>query len=152
MEAQEAAEKKKKLEKKKSPVSEDSTSILKKDGVEPRETDLKKKAQVKKSAVAEKASVILTNVDVEEQVAESKNQIQGVKSAVVEDLPVANLGSALINRIPGVSVNYSSGKPGSTTDINIRNSITFPGTASGVTGTLAKGSITDSEPTDSSTA
>lgn len=89
MEAQEAAEKKKKLEKKKSPVSEDSTSILKKDGVEPRETDLKKKAQVKKSAVAEKASVILTNVDVEEQVAESKNQIQGVKSAVVEDLPVA---------------------------------------------------------------
>ena len=56
-----------------------------------------------------------------------------IKGKEIEDLPVANLGSALINRIPGVSVNYSSGKPGSTTDINIRNSITFPGTASGVT-------------------
>lgn len=56
-----------------------------------------------------------------------------LKAAEIEDLPVANLGSALINRIPGVSVTYSSGKPGSTTDINIRNSITFPGTASGVT-------------------
>ena len=54
-----------------------------------------------------------------------------IKAAEVEDLPVANLGSALINRVPGVSVSYASGKPGSTTDINIRNSITFPGTNSG---------------------
>ncbi|NCU06234.1 MAG: TonB-dependent receptor plug domain-containing protein, partial [Chitinophagaceae bacterium] len=56
-----------------------------------------------------------------------------VKAKDIEDLPVANLGTALVNRIPGVNVSFSSGKPGSTTDINIRNSITFPGTASGVT-------------------
>jgi TonB-dependent starch-binding outer membrane protein SusC len=65
----------------------------------------------------------------------AKINIQGavstIKGSEIEDLPVANLGSALINRLPGVSVNFASGKPGSTTDINIRNSIVFPGTASG---------------------
>ena len=59
--------------------------------------------------------------------------VSSIKAAEIEDLPVANLGSSLINRIPGVSVNFASGKPGSTTDINIRNSITFPGTTQGVT-------------------
>lgn len=59
--------------------------------------------------------------------------VSTVKAAEIEDLPVANLGSALVNRVPGVSVNFASGKPGSTTDINIRNSITFPGTTQGVT-------------------
>ncbi|UYQ95551.1 SusC/RagA family TonB-linked outer membrane protein [Chitinophaga horti] len=59
--------------------------------------------------------------------------IANVKGSEVEDLPVANLGSALVNRLPGVSVNFSSGKPGSTTNINIRNSITFPGTLSATT-------------------
>ncbi|HLO37080.1 MAG TPA: SusC/RagA family TonB-linked outer membrane protein [Lacibacter sp.] len=59
--------------------------------------------------------------------------VSTIKGTEIEDLPVANIGSALVNRIPGVSVNFSSGKPGSTTEINIRNSITFPGTASGVT-------------------
>ncbi len=60
-----------------------------------------------------------------------RSQVTGaiatIKASQIEDLSVANLGSALINRIPGVSVNYSSGKPGSTTDINIRNSVTFSG-------------------------
>ncbi len=51
--------------------------------------------------------------------------VSTLKAADVEDLPVANLGSALINRIPGVSVGFSSGKPGSTTDINIRNATTL---------------------------
>ncbi|MBN8686531.1 MAG: TonB-dependent receptor [Chitinophagales bacterium] len=60
-----------------------------------------------------------------------QGSVASVKAAEIEDLPVANLGSALINRVPGVSVNYASGKPGSTTEINIRNSITFPGTNSG---------------------
>jgi TonB-linked SusC/RagA family outer membrane protein len=60
--------------------------------------------------------------------------VSTLKAADIEDLPVANLGSALVNRVPGVSVNFSSGKPGSTTTINIRNSITFPGaTIDGVT-------------------
>lgn len=60
-----------------------------------------------------------------------RSQVTGaiatIKASQIEDISVANLGSALINRIPGVSVNYSSGKPGSTTDINIRNSVTFSG-------------------------
>ena len=59
--------------------------------------------------------------------------VANVKASEIEDLPVANLGSALINRVPGVSVSYSSGKPGSTTDINIRNSITFAGSLAGTT-------------------
>lgn len=59
--------------------------------------------------------------------------VSTVKAADIEDLPVANLGSSLINRVPGVSVSFSSGKPGSTTNINIRNSIVFPGGVDGVT-------------------
>lgn len=63
--------------------------------------------------------------------------VSTIKAAEIEDLPVANLGSALVNRVPGVSVNFSSGKPGSTTTLNLRNSITapaaFPGGAGGVT-------------------
>lgn len=51
--------------------------------------------------------------------------VSTIKGSEVEDLPVANLGSALINRVPGVSVNLGSGKPGSTTEINIRNSTTL---------------------------
>ena len=56
-----------------------------------------------------------------------QGSVSTIKAAEIEDLPVANLGSALINRVPGVSVNFGSGKPGATTEINIRNSITFPG-------------------------
>ena len=59
--------------------------------------------------------------------------VSTLKAIEIEDLPVANLGSSLVNRVPGVSVNFSSGKPGSTTTLNIRNSITFPGAPTGVT-------------------
>ncbi len=59
--------------------------------------------------------------------------VSSLKAADIEDLPTANLPSALVNRVPGVSVNFSSGKPGSTTSVNIRNSITFPGNVDGVT-------------------
>ena len=61
--------------------------------------------------------------------------VSTVKAAEIEDLPVANLGSAFVNRVPGVSVNFASGKPGSTTDINIEGTTLqlFPGTAGGVT-------------------
>jgi TonB-linked SusC/RagA family outer membrane protein len=63
--------------------------------------------------------------------------VSTIKAAEIEDIPVANLPSALVNRVPGVSVNFSSGKPGSTTTLNLRNSTTaqvaFPGGAGGVT-------------------
>src|SRR5688572_13937539 len=36
--------------------------------------------------------------------------ISTLKASEIEDLPVANLPSALVNRVPGVSVNFSSGK------------------------------------------
>jgi len=50
-----------------------------------------------------------------------------IKSEDIEDLPVANLGAALINRLPGVGVSFASGKPGSPTTINIRSASTFAG-------------------------
>ncbi|MES2773813.1 MAG: SusC/RagA family TonB-linked outer membrane protein [Bacteroidota bacterium] len=59
--------------------------------------------------------------------------VSTIKGAEIEDIPVANLASALVNRLPGVGVNFSSGKPGSTTTLNIRNSSTFPGAPTGVT-------------------
>lgn len=54
-----------------------------------------------------------------------------IKPKEIEDLPVADLGAALVNRLPGVGVSFASGKPGSTTAINIRNS-----TASSAASTL----------------
>src|SRR6185503_3780192 len=63
--------------------------------------------------------------------------VSTIKATEIEDLSVANLPSALVNRVPGVAVNFSSGKPGSTTTLNLRNSTTapasFPGGAGGVT-------------------
>lgn len=64
---------------------------------------------------------------------EVQGSIATIKGGDIEDIPVANLPSTLVNRVPGVSVNFSSGKPGSTTTINIRNSSTFPGAPQGVT-------------------
>ena len=51
--------------------------------------------------------------------------VSSIKGSEIEDIPVANLPSSLVNRVPGVGVNFSSGKPGSTTTINIRNSSVF---------------------------
>jgi TonB-dependent starch-binding outer membrane protein SusC len=48
----------------------------------------------------------------------------------IEDLPVANLATALVNKVPGVSITQSSGKPGSTTNLRIRNPVTFGSTGS----------------------
>lgn len=48
----------------------------------------------------------------------------------IEDLPVPNLSTALVNKVPGVSISQSSGKPGSTTTLRIRNPITFGTTGS----------------------
>src|SRR6185312_6972858 len=43
----------------------------------------------------------------------------------VEDLPAANLSTLLVNQVPGVGVNQTSGKPGATTNVVIRNAVTF---------------------------
>jgi TonB-linked SusC/RagA family outer membrane protein len=51
--------------------------------------------------------------------------VSTIKAADIEDLPVANLGQALIDRVPGVNVSTPSGKPGSTTTITIRNPASF---------------------------
>lgn len=48
----------------------------------------------------------------------------------IEDLPVANLATALVNKVPGVSITPTSGKPGSTTNLRIRNPVTFGTTGS----------------------
>jgi hypothetical protein len=48
--------------------------------------------------------------------------VSTLKASEIEDIPVANLPTALVNRVPGVAVNFSSGKPGSTTTLNLRNS------------------------------
>lgn len=48
-----------------------------------------------------------------------------IKGEEVEDLPVANLATALKNRVPGVGISQASGKPGATTSLNIRGAITL---------------------------
>lgn len=62
--------------------------------------------------------------------------IASIKSEDVVDLAVANLGQALINRLPGVGVNFASGKPGAPARINIRGASTFPG--AGLVGTTSE--------------
>jgi TonB-dependent starch-binding outer membrane protein SusC len=63
--------------------------------------------------------------------------VSTIKGTEIEDIPVANLPSSLVNRLPGVGVSFSSGKPGSTTTLNLRNSTVapaaFPGNAGGIT-------------------
>jgi TonB-dependent starch-binding outer membrane protein SusC len=51
--------------------------------------------------------------------------VASIKPEEIEDLPVANLGTALVNRVPGLSVNVASGKPGATTTLTIRNPTLF---------------------------
>ncbi|SHM93458.1 TonB-dependent receptor [Chitinophaga sp. CF418] len=56
--------------------------------------------------------------------------VAAVSAAEIEDLPVANLATALQNKVPGVSVSQSSGRPGSTTSLTIRNPVTWAATGS----------------------
>lgn len=55
------------------------------------------------------------------------SSVATIKASDIEDLPVANLGAALVNRLPGVGVNFASGKPGSTTNIVLRGATIFGG-------------------------
>lgn len=85
-----------------------------------------------------KSEALLDDVVVVGYGSKKRVNIQGsvatIKGADIEDIPVANLPSTLVNRLPGVGVNFSSGKPGSTTTINIRNATTFGATTlNGVT-------------------
>ncbi|MVT11859.1 SusC/RagA family TonB-linked outer membrane protein [Chitinophaga tropicalis] len=56
--------------------------------------------------------------------------VASINPAEIEDLPVANLATALQNKVPGVSVSQSSGRPGSTTSLTIRNPVTWAATGS----------------------
>ncbi|SEW22218.1 TonB-linked outer membrane protein, SusC/RagA family [Chitinophaga sp. YR573] len=56
--------------------------------------------------------------------------VTAVNAAEIEDLPVANLGTALQNKVPGVSISQTSGKPGATTSLTIRNPVTWASTGS----------------------
>lgn len=51
--------------------------------------------------------------------------VSTIKAEDIQDFPTANLGTALVNRVPGVSVNVASGKPGATTTVTIRNPTLF---------------------------
>jgi len=53
--------------------------------------------------------------------------VSEIKAAEFEDLPEANLGTALRNRVAGVGVNVISGKPGAATTLSLRNPVTFSG-------------------------
>src|SRR5579872_5649341 len=57
-----------------------------------------------------------------------------VSGKELEDIPAVNMSTSLINVVPGVGVNQTSGKPGSTTNLTIRNAYTF--TAGGTTSPL----------------
>jgi TonB-linked SusC/RagA family outer membrane protein len=56
--------------------------------------------------------------------------VSTVNAAEIEDLPVANLGTALMNKVPGVSISQASGRPGATTSLTIRNPVTWAATGS----------------------
>ncbi|RKR84341.1 TonB-linked SusC/RagA family outer membrane protein [Mucilaginibacter gracilis] len=55
--------------------------------------------------------------------------VSEIKAAEFEDLPVANLGTALRNRVAGVGVSVTSGKPGAATTLALRNPVTFTGSS-----------------------
>ncbi|MEO8404966.1 MAG: SusC/RagA family TonB-linked outer membrane protein [Chitinophagaceae bacterium] len=80
------------------------------------------------------ASMAKLNINIDEVVVvgygnKKKSNLLGsvatIKAEDVVDLPVANLGTALANRVPGVGVSTTSGKPGATTTITIRDPTLF---------------------------
>lgn len=112
-------------------------SVLKFSGVGYLYTEITIGPRVTLSIAMQKDNKQLEDVIVVGYGTKKRVNVQGsvatIKAADIEDIPVANLPSTLVNRVPGVGVNFASGKPGSTTTINIRNSITFPGAPDGVT-------------------
>jgi TonB-linked SusC/RagA family outer membrane protein len=53
--------------------------------------------------------------------------VSEIKGEDIQDIPVANLGTALADRLTGVGVSVASGKPGSTTTLTVGGPITFGG-------------------------
>ena len=66
-----------------------------------------------------------------------KNKILGsvseIKAADIEDLPVANLGTALMNRLAGVGISVASGKPGATTTLTLQGAYSVSAGSLGTT-------------------
>ncbi|OCX53043.1 hypothetical protein BEL04_01640 [Mucilaginibacter sp. PPCGB 2223] len=64
-----------------------------------------------------------------------KNKLLGsvseIKAAEIEDIPVANLGTALMNRVAGVNVSVASGsgRPGATTTLTLQGAFAASSTA-----------------------
>lgn len=118
-------------------VAPSNQSVLKFSGVGYLYTEITIGPRVTLTIAMQKDNKQLEDVIVVGYGTKKRVNVQGsvatIKAADIEDIPVANLPSTLVNRVPGVGVNFASGKPGSTTTINIRNSITFPGAPDGVT-------------------
>ncbi|EHQ30813.1 SusC/RagA family TonB-linked outer membrane protein [Mucilaginibacter paludis] len=56
-----------------------------------------------------------------------------IKAAEIEDLPVANLGTSLMNRIAGVGVSVASGKPGASTTLTLQGAYSVASGSFGIT-------------------
>jgi len=59
--------------------------------------------------------------------------VSEIKATEIEDLPEANLGTALRNRVAGLGISVASGKPGAATTLQLRNPTTFSGALEGIT-------------------
>jgi len=67
------------------------------------------------------------------QKAKILGSVSEIKAADVEDLPVANLGTALMNRVAGVGVSVASGKPGATTTLTLQGAYSLASGSFGIT-------------------
>lgn len=59
--------------------------------------------------------------------------VSEIKAAEIEDLPVANLGTALMNRVAGVGISIASGKPGATTTLTLQGAYSLANGSFGIT-------------------
>lgn len=59
--------------------------------------------------------------------------VSEIKAAEIEDVPVANLGTALMNRVAGVGISVASGKPGATTTLTLQGAYSLSNGAFGIT-------------------
>jgi len=59
--------------------------------------------------------------------------VSEIKATEIEDIPVANLGTSLMNRVAGVGINVASGKPGATTTLTLQGSYSLANGSFGIT-------------------
>lgn len=67
------------------------------------------------------------------QKAKVLGSVSEIKAAEVEDIPVANLGTALMNRVAGVGISVASGKPGATTTLTLQGAYSLANGSYGIT-------------------